>query len=174
MRKILFFAIIALTSVSCGTTKNVNRTIEDEKSGKEILTGKVTRDIFEKDPYAVWYNEYYGSYEPNAEVIDDIKEFMELDEVKILVVFGSWCGDSKEQVPKFCKILDEVGFESEKVNFVAVDRSKRAKSSYLKGLTIERVPTFFIYRKNSLIGKIVETPIITLEQDLNDILYATI
>jgi thiol-disulfide isomerase/thioredoxin len=82
------------------------------------------------------------------------------------MVFGSWCGDSRRDVPRFYRILDELKFPDSKLAVVAVDRTKTANSKALKDLTIERVPTIFFYENNVLLGKIVETPEVSLEKDM--------
>jgi thiol-disulfide isomerase/thioredoxin len=46
---------------------------------------------------------------------------------KMTIVLGSWCGDSKFQVPNFLKIMDAVKFDGDKLSFIAVDGKNMQK-----------------------------------------------
>jgi hypothetical protein len=85
-------------------------------------------------------------------------------------VFGSWCSDSREQLPRFFRVLDAAGYPSERLMLLAVDRSKTAHGIDASRLRIERVPTFIFYHNGRELGRIVETPLETLEADIAAIL----
>ncbi len=151
---------------ACGTTKNINKTIVDEKSGKKMLTGDVNREAFKDVDFKTWFDNQYEEYEFDSATVSQIKQLPDLKQISIVMVFGSWCGDSRRDVPRFYRILDELKFPDSKLAVVAVDRTKTANSKALKDLTIERVPTIFFYENNVLLGKIVETPEVSLEKDM--------
>jgi thiol-disulfide isomerase/thioredoxin len=114
------------------------------------------------------YQERFDAYQPDEAVI---KEFPPLpDSLEIFAVFGSWCDDSLEQVPKFMKILDRLGVPGEKVHWIAVNRSKQDPEGLTAGMAVERVPTFIVFRSGREIGRIVESPKKSLERDLKQIL----
>lgn len=79
---------------------------------------------------------------------------------------GTWCSDSREQIPAFYKILDELNYPSDKVTLICVDRKKKGLSNEADGLNIELVPTIIFYRNGEEIGRIIETPQESLEKDL--------
>jgi len=83
---------------------------------------------------------------------------------------GTWCSDSRREVPRFYKILDSLNFPSAKVKLIMVDRKKEAAEVNIASLNIELVPTMIIYNDGLEIGRIVETPKETLEKDLAAIL----
>jgi len=91
-------------------------------------------------------------------------------EIRIEVLFGSWCSDSLDQVPPFLKILDQIGKDSIPATYVGVHRSREDRDERITLLRIEAIPTFIVYRKEAEIGRIVETPKATLEADLLEIL----
>ena len=93
-----------------------------------------------------------------------------LSDIRITIVFGAWCGDSKEQVPRFLKVLDFLKYNVDYISLIAVDRSKTAGDVPTADLKIEKVPTFIMMREGREIGRIVETPAVTLEKDLLDII----
>ncbi len=101
-----------------------------------------------------------------------------LNEVKtdytIKIVMGTWCSDSRREVPRFYKLLDELKLVDEEITLINVDRMKKVPEINMDDLNILLVPTFIIYRGGKEIGRIVETPIETLEKDLLNILSNSI
>jgi thiol-disulfide isomerase/thioredoxin len=87
-------------------------------------------------------------------------------DVQVLLILGTWCPDSKREVPRFFKILDQAGIGLDKVTMVAVDRSKKDA----EGLTVKhevlRVPTFVFFRDGQEIGRVTERAVTTLENDV--------
>jgi hypothetical protein len=67
------------------------------------------------------------------------------------------------------KALDIIGFPQDSLILIFVDRTKNGLAGETKGLNIERVPTFIVYKNNLEIGRIIETPEETLEKDLSKI-----
>lgn len=110
-----------------------------------------------------WFIENYNNYLLDTATLKQIN----YEDIKnIQVVMGTWCSDSKTQVPRFFKILDYTKYQS-KINVILVDKNKKAKVKKYKSLGIVYVPTFIFYNKhNKEISRIVETPKETLEKDL--------
>jgi thiol-disulfide isomerase/thioredoxin len=94
--------------------------------------------------------------------------------VHILVFLGTWCGDSKREVPRFLKIVDAAGIPADRITLLALDRKKTSPEGMEVRYGIERVPTFIFLKKETEIGRIVETPQTTLEGDILTILAAAI
>jgi thiol-disulfide isomerase/thioredoxin len=94
--------------------------------------------------------------------------------VHMLVFLGTWCGDSKREVPRFLKIVDAAGITTDRVTLLALDRKKTSPEGVEIRYGIERVPTFIFLKKETEIGRIVETPKTTLEGDIVTILAAAI
>ena len=139
------------------------------------LLGISSTSDLEKEPYATWYSANFTSYEPNKEVIVQLKQ-MNLKRYTIKAVFGSWCGDSKRELPRFTKLLSTISFPAENLQLIGVDDSlqvyKQAPQHEEKGLEVYRVPIFIVYKKEKEIGRIVEYPALSLEHDLLTILSA--
>ena len=58
------------------------------------------------------------------------------------------------------------GYPEEKVFAVSVDRLKKGGDFCLTDFEITLVPTFILSRNGSEIGRIIETPEISIEQDM--------
>ncbi|MCB1223379.1 MAG: hypothetical protein KDK21_05555, partial [Mesotoga sp.] len=94
-------------------------------------------------------------------------------DLTITIVLGTWCSDSRREVPRFMKIIDLWGFPREKIRFIGVDINKIAPLEEYSGLDIERVPTFIFFEKKIEKGRIIEVPVTSLEQDTENILAGT-
>ena len=89
-----------------------------------------------------------------------------LNDIVIQIVFRSTCSDSREQLPRFFKILNELNYNLNTITLIGVNREKKGLSNEAEGLNIEFVPTIIFYKDGSEIGRIVETPAESLEEDL--------
>jgi hypothetical protein len=90
--------------------------------------------------------------------------------ITVTIVMGTWCSDSKEQVPRFMRLFDDLEHSFATPAFICVDRDKKAGDVSLEGMDIIKVPTFIVYYQGMEIGRIVETPKTTMDQDFLDIL----
>ncbi len=150
------------------SAQNINKTIIEEKSGKPILVGVCDRTAFADTNFSWWYKPGYDNYETNKTDLDTIKQ--KLSDVKIIIVAGSWCSDSRREVPRLFKIVDELKIDSPAVKLICVDRDKKAEGTEIEKLDIKLVPTFIFYCDEKELGRIVESPQTTLEGDIKDIL----
>ena len=129
-----------------------------------ILSGLGDRATFQQDKAFSWFKQNYKAYEVNRELLPRTGTLF--DGLTFTIVMGTWCPDSRREVPCFYKILDALGITDDQVTLVNVDRSKQTPEGDEAGLDIQRVPTFIIYRNAREIGRIVESPQTTLEGDL--------
>lgn len=92
---------------------------------------------------------------------------------ELVVAMGTWCGDSREQIPRLQAILAALGERSPFVapRLVGVDRSKWVDRELYPFGQVELVPTIVVTAGGSEIGRIVETPASgKIEKDLARIL----
>ncbi|HAN79341.1 MAG TPA: thioredoxin [Bacteroidales bacterium] len=163
---VIFFALLAS---SCSGQPTINKIISDKSSGKEILYGLCNREGLTAGNFAVWFNSEYNLYEPEQGILADIQPELFAD-IQIKVFLGTWCGDSRREVPRFYKVLDKVGFDESALEIICLDTSKKAEGFDTEKMNILRVPTFVIFRNEVEIGRIIETPKTTLETDFYHIL----
>ncbi len=150
------------------SAQELNKKKQDPFRNKEIMINNCTREsvcIFPE--FKTMYDTMYESYAPDAAVLSSLKPLME--GVKITIVMGTWCGDSKLQVPHFYKITDQLGIAAEDMTLICVDGEKKAEHGLIDGMNIERVPTFIFSKDGKEIGRIVESPRDTLEKDALDL-----
>lgn len=121
-----------------------------------------------KEPFVSWYSVNYDEYTPDPEIIAQIKPLWK--GVTIKAFMGSWCRDSKREVPRFYKVLEQSGFKMKNLTFVGVNRQMKSPENQQEGLNIQRVPTFIFYKNGKEIGRYVEYPVDFLEKDILKIL----
>lgn len=132
------------------------------------LLGYFNPSRMKQEPHSAWFIEGYDNYMPKTEVLNSLLDIPKED-LTIKIVMGTWCPDSRREVPRFMKILDLWQFPADKVTFVGVDEGKQAPVGDYASLNIDRVPTFIIYKNNSETGRIIEVPKTSLEQDMVNI-----
>lgn len=145
-------------------SQSKNVTITDEKSGKKILIGYCNRSGLEQGLFGTYFTSQYDLYEPKEGAIKNLTEV--INKVQITIVFGSWCSDSRLQLGRFFKILDETGYREKNLTLIGVDRNKNALSVNIENLDVKLVPTFIIFQNGNELGRITESPKKTLEDDL--------
>lgn len=161
---LVFFSIQEIYS------QNYNRKMTNNKTGEEILVGLCTRNAFLKDSYQNWFVPKYTTYKLASDkaVIDSIKPL--LKDISIKIVLGTWCQDSREQLPRFFSILDYLNYPEEKYSIICVNTEKEAVAFSIEDLEVLFVPTFIFYKDEEEVGRIIESPIESLEKDMLSIL----
>jgi thioredoxin 1 len=85
----------------------------------------------------------------------------------LTIFLGTWCSDSRREVSRFWRALDQVGglvpFE---VEYVAVDRAKEEPADLVAGQDLRYVPTFVVLRGGDEVGRVVESAPDGIEADL--------
>jgi len=111
-----------------------------------------------------WFGEELAGYRPNMEHVNQIPQYM--NDVEILCVIGTWCSDSRREVPRMFRLMQLTSIQPEVMRMIGVDREKMSPGGETVDLMIERVPTFIFYRDGMEIGRIIETPYASLEKDM--------
>ena len=137
------------------------------KPGEHMELGWVDRSVLHAPQYPA-FDTGYTTYKPALEMLNDV--LPTFDSLHFLVVLGTWCSDSKREVPRFFKIIDSLHIPMERVQLYAVDRTKRHPEGIPQEYDIKNVPTIIVLRRDTEVGRIVESPKTTLEMDLLEIL----
>jgi len=168
-RVIKYAVLTLLIIVGASFAQENSNTGIDEKTGKPILLGSFNVGAFQDDNYAWWFNSGYKFYTVDSLIKNKLNE-IDLDSINITIVIGTWCSDSRREVPRFFKIIDEIKFAHENLKLIGVNRKKEISNSDSASLDIELVPTFIFYEDQEEIGRIIETPEVSLERDMLKIL----
>ena len=178
MKTYFIILIISLFTIySCSVAKNsvspvkVNQ-IDKDSRGNDMLLGKCTKEALQKAPFADWYKPIYDSYVVDSFTCNFIRPL--LAGKSITIFMGTWCGDSKREVPRVLKMLECCNFPNANLTMIMVSNKdslyKKSPQHEEAGKNIVRVPTIIIEQKGVEIGRIIEFPITSLEKDLLAIL----
>ncbi len=144
----------------------------ETSNGYTYLLGEIETSQLESESYSSWFSVNYKAYAVDHALIPLVEPALKKHE--ILLFLGTWCGDSKREVPRILKILDAAKFPKNQLKIIALDRRKE---NYKKGLNgeeegwdIKRVPTLILLKDGVEVNRIVERPIDSLEEDLLAIL----
>lgn len=173
-----FLSYIALScyvmiSLSCHhtlapqTSASVSMEITDANGNIQLL-GKASRKRLEQTPFGDWYNKNYDSYVVDSATARRLRP--ELADKQVMVFMGTWCGDSRREVPRFFKVLDCCGIDTSSIQLITVaasaDRYKQSPGHEERGRDIFRVPDFIVLDHGRELGRVVESPVTSLEKDL--------
>jgi thiol-disulfide isomerase/thioredoxin len=78
------------------------------------------------------------------------------DSVDVKLFLGTWCSDSKKQVPRFFALQSYMPVR--RVEVIAVDTTKKDAKGLYRELKIDSVPTFLFYKQQVLIGRLNVKP----------------
>lgn len=141
--------------------------------GRKMLLGKCNREGLNKEAYKEWFDKNYEAHAIDAAVLEKCKD--KLDGIEIQIFMGTWCGDSRREVPRFYKVMDELGVGEDQISLINLNRgaekTKQSPTHEEVGKLIHRVPTFIVMKEGKEIGRIVETPVTSFEIDLAQILH---
>jgi len=172
MKKITVIAI-AVVIAACNQhivpsqTPIVNTETINEKK-QTILIGHCSISSMQAASYKDWFDKSYNSYSIDSSVVPQLKPLLQNKTIEIFL--GSWCGDSKREVPRMLKLLNAASFDTSNIKIIFVDNAsasyKQSPQHEEAGKNIHHVPTFIVYENNKELNRIVETPVTSLEKDL--------
>jgi len=165
---LLLPALLLLTVPADTGASQTPPNVRDGDTPGNLLVGTVTRADLKEAPFSEWFDREYRNYEPVMETVRALAGH--IDSVSVEIYFGSWCGDSKREVPRMMRVLDLAGLDEGQLSLVALsDRPMefmKAPGNPQVGALVHRTPTFIVRRGGKEIGRIVETATTTLEGDL--------
>ena len=168
MKTIILITLAFTLSILQSFAQPFNQEIISENDSP-MLIGKINSEALSEKTYKEWYLSNFADYKPKKEIIQTIKS--NLNDYTITAFFGTWCGDSKMELPRFYKILSDAEYPLDRLTVVAVSNKreayKRSPGGEEEGLNIHRVPTFIFYKNGKEVNRIVEHPVQTLELDIS-------
>jgi thiol-disulfide isomerase/thioredoxin len=134
--------------------------------GSTEMLGPVTREsVLKNNPD---WHAVVSAYNPKPGSIEALRTVSE--DVTVEVYFGTWCPDSKAHVSEFFKVLDLADNPHLRAVYTAVPRDRAQRVPYYGMREVERLPAFLVFVDGREIGRIVETPEKSVEEDLVQIL----
>ncbi len=163
MKNKLLIAALAIIIGACAMKEAYTITVES--SGTKIATGKLTRSLLETDKdFAGWFKYEYSAYQPEKTSTAFLDSTMK--DKTCIVFLGTWCSDSRRDVPRMLKVLDSAKVSEKNISLYGVDRLKKCESGLAEKYHITRVPTLIILKDSTEVGRIVEKPTETIDRDM--------
>jgi len=156
MKVILYFVTLILPFTLIGQTA---QTYINAKGDKHLCGPIALSDLTSDTTYSQWFQESYDRFTMPSEKYKWAKK---LKETQVDIYMGTWCGDTKNHVPKFVHLWKELGLEESQLNFITLydgkERYKQGPNDEEKGKSIHRVPTFIFKDNDQEFARIVESP----------------
>ena len=152
--QITFFVFL----ISCSANEKIENKNNQHRGSIEI------EELFYEYPI---FKKGYDDYVPLQ--LNTVK----YDDINVVVFFGTWCHDSKRELPKALKIFNKIGINDENIELVAVGLDKKEPLGRAAKLNLMYTPTLIFFRGSKEIGRIIEKPVISLEKDI-ELIISTI
>ena len=130
-------------------------------AGTAPYSGEISRDDLLNDYSA--FSEEYDEYSPSKEELSTIKA---LQGKQVLVFLGTWCHDSKREVPRFLKLLDTAKVQLGSLKLVAVGYDKLDPAGLAKQYDLMYTPTIIVLDGKKELTRMIEKPKQSLALDL--------
>ena len=114
---------------------------------------------------------YIDRYEPDSTALVYLSNYDEPINIKIL--FGTWCHDSKREVPAFIKTMELANNSNFSVEYIGVNREKTYGQEFSKLYNLQNTPTFIIFKGSFEAGRMVEEVVKPIEIELVEILKSS-
>ena len=147
MKKIIYFVTLLFSSFTFATTSP--------------YSGEITaEDLLAQYPA---FAKEYKNYSPSE---DDLNTLKTLSGKQVLVFLGTWCHDSKREVPRLLKLLDGSGVKLGSLQLIAVGYDKLDPDGLAKQYDLRYTPTFIVSSNGKELLRMIETPKHSIAMDL--------
>ena len=147
-----------ILSISIFTTFSFISADRVDKSKNNLLGDIQIQNLFTEYPL---FKFRYDNYE-----LTDQVNLFDLEDISVVIMFGTWCHDSKREVPRMLRILDSAGVGTEQISLIGVDINKTEPKGREKLYNLRNTPTLILLKNGKEVGRIIERPNVSLEADL--------
>lgn len=161
----ILFVVCALSSMLACTCPGYS--VSKDHKGKNVIVGECTWSEWQTS--AGWASYRAADYRPDAGKASQLGKIAAAQKVSFLLFAGSWCGDSVSEVPKIFQLFAAANIPDAQVWLYGLDRDKYEPSGAATRYKISRVPTLVVVHQERELGRIVEYPKTSWEQDLLEI-----
>lgn len=167
MKKLIIIFLFSgfISCKSGGGDKNSWKGAAPSNLEREILIGEIHRNDLLAPPHHTWFNSNFDHYRPLQKDLDlIIPNLSTIDSIKVFM--GTWCIDSKREVPKLFKILKVAGYELENVSVTGLELDKKAPKDPQEDFGVVMIPTIIFYKQGKELNRFVEYPRENFEKDI--------
>lgn len=148
-------AMCCLNITYCQLPKYIVRAGNDT-----ILLGSQSFEALQEPPFDAWFNKSVDTAHFSVKEARKLRK--DLKDISLQIFMGTWCGDSRREVPRLYAFLDYIHFPKNKISLVFVDNEdsayKESPGKEEQGKYIFRVPTLIISKAGMELGRVIEYP----------------
>ena len=152
---------ISLFFLFTGCAPNFNTLEGEYVFNNPYFFGIIDQDVLKNHQNYKWFDKQYSQYNPDIEKLSKTN----LEDIDIAVFMGTWCHDSKREVPRAIKLFNLLALDNEKIKIVALNKQKKGYFKNYKSFNIKRTPTIIFFKNGKEIGRIIERPSGSIEED---------
>ncbi|MDZ4805072.1 MAG: thioredoxin family protein, partial [Candidatus Eisenbacteria bacterium] len=104
------------------------------------------------------------AYKPKNAAVSLIKNIRQ--PIEITVFFGTWCSSCKHYLPGFMKTIEMAANPSITVRYIGISEDMSEPEALLTANVVTKTPTFIARSAGQELGRIVEKPKGSIEEDL--------
>ena len=170
--------MLILVTLSCNhsllnnATPNYSNSIVINDNNQTVLLGFCSSQMLLEKPFSDWFIPNYNSYQTDSNSIEALTKAFKHKRIEIYA--GTWCRESKADLPNMLKILKEASVNSNHIKLIFLNNTaamyKQSPQHEEEGKNIVRTPTYIIYDGKKEMGRIIDSPIESFERDLLKIL----
>lgn len=161
---------LSLLMTACTTTENTAQNAHgaiDEHQMPAYHLGPITpQELLTRFQIFAKNKKADQSHISDLEVLDFANQ---LNNKKMVVVFGTWCHDSQREVPRLLNLLDKVNAQYSDINydieFIAAAPFEKRDPALVKKYDLSAVPTIMLFDQDQEMGRVVENTKLSLAAD---------
>jgi thiol-disulfide isomerase/thioredoxin len=150
MKKLFFIFLVAISATAFAQAPEISW----DGSGNKIIKGFMSRQVLATDTAFTWFAKNQEGYVPDQQAVQALRA--NKDSINIIAFGGTWCGDTKNILPKFFVLSDVAGLSPDKVTLIGVDHSKKTIQHLTEAFNVTNVPTIIVMKNGKEIGRVVE------------------
>ncbi len=152
---IIFVITILSLSVILISCSSENSTTPDNPNNIFVI-GEVSWKDWQKK--TGWDSTLADSYNPDKQKSANLNQLVDSQNVTFLIFGGSWCPDTKSELPKVYKLLNSANISINKARLFGVGMNKQEPSGTAALNHVGKVCTVIVLKNGSEIGRIIENP----------------
>jgi thiol-disulfide isomerase/thioredoxin len=168
----LIFLVACSHSLNNSATTTYSNNIVVNENNQTVILGNSSPKLLLQAPFSEWFVPNYQNYQVDSSYLPALKQAFKKKRIEIYA--GTWCGESKADLPKMLKLLKEAAVDSTQIKLIFLNNTaaqyKQSPKHEEVGKNIVRTPTYIIYNGKNEMGRIIDSPIESFEKDLLKIL----
>jgi len=161
---ISFFILSSLNFQMNAQEKTNQQKTKENRTIDARYTGELNQQDLINSPYTSrWFEPRFKSYHPDKTSMQTIEN--NIHDYELVMFMGAWCPDSHREVPRVFKILEDSGYDMDKLKVYTLNTRKQSADKTEQEYGITNVPTVIFFKDGKEVNRFVERPRETIAKD---------